>query len=212
MPRILHVDSSARHDGSLTRQLSRELVDALVAADPSSTVVYRDVSQEPISHVENNWVTSSNTATDARTAEQKEALRFSDQLIDELLAADVLVAGVPVYNFSVPAAFKAYIDQIARTGRTFQYTPQGPKGLVDGTRAYVVGASGSGSHNLTTWGLNFHEPFLKGFFGFIGVTDVTFVNAGGSDPDTIKRTTDEARAQIQQIARAFAPAGTARAA
>lgn len=209
MPRILHLDSSARHDGSITRRLSRELVDALVAADPSSTVVYRDVSQEPITHVETNWVTSNSTPADARSPEQKEALRFSDQLIDEVLAADVLVAGVPVYNFSVPAAFKAYIDQIARAGRTFQYTAQGPKGLIEGKRAYIVGASGSGSHNLTTWGLNFHEPYLKSIFGFLGVTDPTFVNAGGSDAETIKRTTDEARAQIQQIAGEYAGAGQA---
>ena len=212
MPRILHLDSSARRDGSLSRQLSRELVDALVAADPSSTVVYRDVSQEPISHVETNWVASTFTPADVRSLEQKQALKFSDELVDELFAADVFVAGVPVYNFSVPAAFKAWIDQIARVGRTFQYTPQGPKGLVTGKRAYVMGASGSGSQNLTTWGLNFHEPFLKGFFGFIGITDLTFVTAGGSDPDTVKRTMDEARAEIRRIAGEFATAGAARAA
>ncbi len=203
MPRILHIDSSARHDGSLTRQLSREFVEALVAADPSSTVVYRDVSQEPITHVENNWVAANFTPPDARKPDQVESLRFSDTLIDELQAADVLVAGVPVYNFSVPAAFKAYIDQIARVGRAFRYTPHGPEGLVKGKRAYVFGASGSGSANLTTWGLNFHEPFLKGFFGFIGITDLTFVTAGGSDPATVHRTMDEARAELRKIANTF---------
>jgi FMN-dependent NADH-azoreductase len=209
MPRILHIDSSARRDGSISRQLSRELVDALVAADPSSSVTYRDVSQEPITHVEANWVTGAYTPSDVRSPEQLEALRLSDQLVDELVAADVFVFGVPVYNFSVPAAFKAYIDQIARYGRTFQSTPQGPQGLLTGKKAYVVGASGSGSHNLTTWGLNYHEPYLKSFFGFIGVTDLTFVTAGGNDPDTIKRTTDEARTQIEQIAGERASAGAA---
>lgn len=212
MPRILHIDSSARHDGSITRQLSRELVDALVAADPSSTVVRRDVSQEPITHVENNWVAANFTQPQARTDEQSEALRFSDSLIDELLAADVLVAGVPVYNFTVPAAFKAYIDQIARAGRTFQYTPQGPQGLITGKRAFVVGASGSGSANLTTWGLNFHEPYLKSVFGFLGLTDLTFVTAGGSDPETVQRTTSEARSEIRRLAAEHASASPARAA
>ena len=209
MSRVLHIDSSARLEGSISRQLSRELVDALVAADPSSTVVRRDVSQEPITHVEANWVSASGAQPDALTPEQREALRFSDALVDELFAADVIVAGVPVYNFSVPAAFKAYIDQIVRAGRTFQSTPQGPQGLVQGKRVYIAGSSGSGSHNLTTWGLNFHEPYLKAIFGFLGMTDVTFVTAGGRDPETIARTTDEARAHIQQIVGEHAPAGAA---
>ncbi len=209
MPRILHIDSSARRDGSLTRQLGREFVDLLVEADPASTVVYRDVSHEPISHVENNWVAGNFAPPDVRSVEQAQALRLSDRLVDELLAADVLVAGVPVYNFGVPAAFKAYVDQIVRTDRTFRYTPEGPEGLVAGKRAYVVGASASSAAQLTAWGMNYHEPYLRTILGFIGIRDVHVVSAGGRDPDTVARTTAEVRAELRRLAAAYGAGGHA---
>lgn len=165
---ILHIDASARYEGSVTRQLSARIVEKL-----SGEVVARDLNQQ-IPQIDEAWVGANFTPADARTGEQRETLALSDTLIAELQAADVLVLGVPVYNFGVPAALKAWIDQIARAGVTFRYTETGPEGLLKGKRAIVALSTGGtpvGSE------IDFASGYLRHILGFIGITDVEIIAA-----------------------------------
>jgi len=169
---ILHLDSSARTDGSFSRQLTQKLVEQL--SDSETRVISRDIGVSPLPIIDETWVGANFTPDDARSAAQIEALALSDTLIGELEAADTLVLGVPVYNFGVPAAFKAWIDLIARARKTFKYTESGPVGLLEGKKAYVVIASGgtpSGSD------IDFATPYVRHVLGFLGIHDVTVVAA-----------------------------------
>ncbi|MEL6794138.1 MAG: NAD(P)H-dependent oxidoreductase, partial [Pseudomonadota bacterium] len=134
---ILRIDASMRRDGSTTRMLSDELVAALSAG----TVVTRDLA-DGIDLIDEAWIGANFTDPAERTDEQKARLAGSDALVEEIEAADTLVIGVPIYNFGVPAALKAWIDQIARAKRTFKYTENGPVGLLEDKTAYLVVASG----------------------------------------------------------------------
>ncbi|MEM8980003.1 MAG: NAD(P)H-dependent oxidoreductase [Pseudomonadota bacterium] len=167
---ILQIDSSARIAGSATRSLTAQVVAHLKA----STVTTRDLSAEPIPHVTQEWVAANFTPKETRTPEQASQLALSDALIDELQAADTVVIGVPIYNFNVPAAFKAWVDHIARAGVTFQYTDSGPKGLLTGKRAIVVVASGGVKLGSEA---DIVSPYMTQILGFVGITDVTFISA-----------------------------------
>src|ERR1700737_5084961 len=118
---ILHLDSSPRAQRSHSRQLSRAFVDVWKQNHPQDTVIYRDLGHQPPPHVDEAWIGSAYTPPDARTIELKEAVRVSDQLIDELLAADLIVLGAPMHNFGISSSLKTYLDQIIRVGRTFDY-------------------------------------------------------------------------------------------
>ena len=117
----LHIDSSARQTGSLSRQLGGELVAKLQAANPAATVARRDVAQNPLPHLTESLIGAFFTPAEQRNADQAYAIKISDALVDELLAADTIVIGAPMYNFSVGSSLKAWIDHVARAGRTFQY-------------------------------------------------------------------------------------------
>ncbi len=169
---LFHLNASARTEGSVTRDLSHRLVDRL--ANDATTIISRDVGTSPLPLLSEDWVGANFTPDEARTPGQLETLALSDKLIAELEAADTLVLGVPVYNFGVPAAFKAWIDLVARARRTFQYTESGPVGLLKGKRAYVVIASGgtaSGSE------IDFATPYIRHVLGFLGIHDVTIIAA-----------------------------------
>jgi len=169
---ILHLDSSARTDGSVTRILSQKLVEKLSDADTS--ILRRDIGQSPLPILTEDWVGANFTPDEARTPVQHAALTLSDELIVELEAADTIVLGVPIYNFGVPAAFKAWIDLVARARKTFQYTEKGPVGLLKGKKAYLVLASGgtpSGSE------IDFATPYVRHVLGFLGIQDVTVIAA-----------------------------------
>ena len=129
-----------------------------------------------------------------------QALTHSDLLVDELLAADLVVLGAPMYNFGVPAAAKAWIDQIARAGRTFTYTATGPKGLLVGKRLVVVTSSGSNPAMLAPAGLDFVVPYLKAIFGLLGVTEVHVIRTFGSTPEETLTARDAARTQLVALA------------
>lgn len=169
---ILRIDASARRTGSV----SRELTDSIIARLGAANVVTRDLAT-PLALVDESWVGANFTPAGDRTDEQKNALATSDMLVDELRAADTLVIGLPVYNFAVPAAFKAWIDQIVRAGETFRYTETGPVGLLTGKRAIVVLASG-GVTLGSDW--DFASGYVRHVLGFIGITDVTFIDASGA--------------------------------
>ena len=170
--KILRIDASARRHGSVSRDLASRVIDRFRAAgDPK--VTSRDLT-EPLPSIDDDWIAANFTAPDDRTAEQAQQLSISDQLIEEIQAADVLVVGLPVYNFSVPSAFKAWIDLVARAGVTFRYTENGPEGLLVGKRAIVAVASGGteiGSEHDHATG------YVRHVLGFLGIRDVVFVAA-----------------------------------
>lgn len=173
MTTILSVQSSARHQGSHSRDLSAKLIEKLASADGDTQVVERDVSANmPI--IDETWLAANWTPTDQRTPEQAQTLDLSETLIGELEQADIIVLGVPMYNFAIPAALKAWIDLVARAGRTFRYSEQGPVGLLEGKKAYVVITSGGvpvGS------GYDFTTDYIRHVLGFVGITDVSVVAA-----------------------------------
>ena len=175
MTTILHIDASARYEGSVTRPLSAKAIAKLRAADPGATVVYRDLTRNPLPHIEPNFLAGIFGAS--QEGEAGEALRRSDALVDELLAADVIVLGAPMYNFNVSSQLKAWIDHVARAGKTFRYTAEGPVGLATGKRAIVVTATGGMYRDGPMTAYDHVVPYLKQILGFIGVTDVTFIVA-----------------------------------
>lgn len=174
---VLNIQASARHDGSVTRQLSDKILTE-IAADQTIT---RDLATG-LPLLDAAWLAANFTLADDRTDVQRETLALSDSLITEIKQADTIVIGSPVYNFSVPAVLKAWIDQIARVGVTFKYTPDGPVGLLSGKRAIIVIASGGTPVGSD---IDYASGYLKHIMGFIGITDVTIIAADalGNDAD-----------------------------
>ena len=162
---ILRVDASARRGGSSSRALS----DALVARLNPAAVVSRDLS-DALPFVTENWVHANFTDEEEQQAE----LALSDLLVAELMAADILVIGSPIYNFGIPAALKAWIDMIARARKTFHYTENGPQGLLTGKKAYLLMASGGTEIGSE---IDFASGYLRHVLGFIGIDDVTVIAA-----------------------------------
>jgi FMN-dependent NADH-azoreductase len=180
MSTLLHLDSSPL-DSSISRELTREFVKTWKAAHPDGKVIYRDVASQPAKHVDAAWIGAAYTPEASRTEEQNAHLKTSDELIAELESADEYVLGVAMHNFSIPATLKLWIDQIARAGRTFSYGANGPEGLLKGKKATILAASGGAYEAGTPSGsFNFADPYLKTVLGFLGVTNVTVLNAGGA--------------------------------
>ena len=169
---ILRIDASARMAGSYSRDLTDRVVDRLETSD--SKLIQRDLGANPPSIISEDWVNASFTPDADRTDAQHQVLAESDALISELQAADTLVIGLPMYNFGVPAAFKAWIDQVARARKTFQYTANGPEGLLHGKRAYVVVTSGG---TKTGSDIDFVTSYARHVLGFLGIKDVTMITA-----------------------------------
>jgi FMN-dependent NADH-azoreductase len=198
MTNILRIDASARNSGSTTRQLADQLVTQLIAQGYGADVVRRDLAITPPALLTETWVGANFTDEAERSDEQRAALAHSDELIAELEAADTIVIGVPVYNFAIPAALKAWVDLIARARRTFRYTETGPEGLLKGKKAYLVVASGGvpvGSD------YDFATGYLRHVLGFVGITDVTIIAADQQmmDGEAITRATASIDA-LQQAA------------
>src|ERR1700678_3345032 len=180
MPILLHLDTSPL-EASISRELGREFVKTWKAAHADGHVIYRDLAASPPKPVDSAWIYSNFTPAPSRSEEQTAALALSEELIDELQQADEYVIGVPFHNFSIPSVLKLWIDQITRGGRTFSYGESGPKGLLEGKKATVLVASGGVYEPGTPRAaVDFIQPYLKAILGFIGVTDVTFINAGGT--------------------------------
>ncbi|BAZ27578.1 NAD(P)H dehydrogenase (quinone) [Cylindrospermum sp. NIES-4074] len=179
MANILHIDTSPRGDRSISRALSYEFVTSWKNTHSGDTVTYRDLGRNPVPHVDESWIAAAFTPPDARTPELAEAIKLSDALIDELLAADRYVFGVPMYNLSIPSTLKAYIDQIVRVGRTFVMGEDGYTGLIDSSKKALVITSRGGTFLPGTpyAAYDLQEPYIRTIFGFIGITDVTFIHA-----------------------------------
>lgn len=180
--KILRIDASGRHAGSVTRELGTEVVQRLLADHPDAQVQTRDLS-DGLPLLDGEWIAANMTAPEERTPEQHSKLALSDLLVAELRSADALVVTVPLYNFSVPAAMKAWIDLVCRARLTFNYTPEGPKGLLADRPTYLVIASGGVPLGSPA---DFASGYLKQVFDFVGIKDLRIVAADqmNVDPET----------------------------
>lgn len=179
MPTLLHLDASPL-ETSISRELAREFVTTWKSSHPDGTVIYRDLAALTPAPINQAWVHAAFTPADSRTADQKALLAPSDELIREVETADEIVIGVPMHNFSVPAALKLWIDQIVRAGRTFAYSAAGAKGLLTGKKATLLVASGGMySPGSPLEAMNFVDPYMKAVLGFIGITNVRSLSVGG---------------------------------
>jgi FMN-dependent NADH-azoreductase len=179
MSKLLHINSSVRTSGSVSRQLTAEFIEKWRAAHPEFQIVERDLASQPVPHITEQTIGAYFTPVENRSAEQAEAVKLSDQLVAELIAADVIVIGAPMYNFSVSSSLKAWIDHIARAGLTFKYTESGPVGLLGGKKVFVFTSRGGVYSEGPAKPMDFHETYLRGVLGFVGLNDVTFVHTEG---------------------------------
>ncbi|MEX0271335.1 FMN-dependent NADH-azoreductase [Leptolyngbyaceae cyanobacterium UHCC 1019] len=174
---------------------------------PADTVIYRDIGRNPVPHVDEPWIAAGYTPPEQRTSELWEAIRIRDRLVDEFLAADIYIIGVPMYNFGIPSMLKAYIDQIVRIGRTFVFEPENAANpyqpLVLGNKMFVISARdssgyGAGGQYET---LNYQTPYLATIFGFIDIIDITFIDVENDESDGQKLldAIATARNQIAQL-------------
>ena len=165
--KLLHLDASSLGQHSVSRALTAAVVAQITRENANTSVTYRDLVAQPLPH----WV----SVMDA----DSEAAKVNESVMDELLAADVIVIGAPMYNFSIPSQLKAWIDRISVAGKTFRYTESGPQGLIDGKRVIVVSSRGGVYSSGPAAGMDFQETYLRTLFGFLGVTDVEFIRAEG---------------------------------
>lgn len=191
---VLEISSSGRIEGSTTRALSRDLISALEDRYGDVDVTRRDLAAG-VPVVDEAWIEANFTAEESRTEQQIETLAYSDTLVAELQKADILVIGVSMYNFSITATLKAWIDMIARVGLTFRYTENGPIGLLDGKKVYLVVATGGVEVGSP---VDFATPYLRHALSFVGITDIEIVAADkvNSEPE---EAVDRARAQIAEM-------------
>ncbi|MGE8501373.1 FMN-dependent NADH-azoreductase [Ectopseudomonas oleovorans] len=199
MSRVLVIESSARQQGSVSRDLTQQFIANWQAAHPADQVQVRDLASDPVPHLDatllGGWMTPSEQQSEA----EKAALARSNQLTDELLAADVLVLAAPMYNFAIPSTLKAWLDHVLRAGVTFKYTDTGPQGLLTGKRAFVLTARGgiyAGS------GLDHQEPYLRQALAFIGIHDVQFIHAEGLNmgAEFSEKGLAQAKAKLAEVA------------
>ena len=204
--RILEVSASGRRAGSVSRQLSTEIIEALETREGTVDVVRRDLG-DGIAFVDERWIQANFTPEEERTGDQRAALSASDALVEELQAADVIVIGTPIYNFGVPAALKAWIDMIARARKTFRYTANGPEGLLEGKKAYVIVASGGVPVDSP---VDFATPYLRHALKFVGITDVDVIAADQLN-SRAGESIDAARVQIANLIHTSRPTAVAAA-
>ncbi|MEM9551679.1 MAG: NAD(P)H-dependent oxidoreductase [Pseudomonadota bacterium] len=188
---VLHIDASARLEQSTTRDLTQRIVTRMNA----DRVIRRDLAQ-PLPQITEAWIGANFTPADQRSDDQRATLRQSDALVAELQDADTIVIGVPIYNFSVPASLKAWIDLVARVGLTFAYSETGPKGLLQGKRAIIAIASGGTAVGSD---IDFATGYLRHMLGFFGITDVEAVAADRMAIDA-DASLKSAHAAVQQLA------------
>ena len=195
--KLLHIDSSIQSDRSASRELTAHVVEGFVASNPNAEVIYHDLAEEPLSHLSGDVLAARMDAIEvAALSEDKRAdIASGNRALAEFLAADVVVVGAPMYNFSVPSQLKAWIDRISVAGSTFRYTATGPEGLAKGKKVVVVSSRGGVYSEGTFAFMDHQETYLRGLFNFLGVTDITFVRAEGYAHDATRRAEAVARAR-----------------
>ena len=193
---VLHVSSSSRGSASYSNRVAQNVLDELRAREPDATVTVRDLARDPLPHIGDEFVAAIRSPNGAENDEQRALLAQSDALIDELFAADLVVIGAPMINFTIPTNLKAWIDYVARAGRTFSYSEKGPQGLVTGKHVIVVAARGGVYADGNA--LDFQLPYLKSVLGFLGMTDVTVLEVEGTafGPDVAEKAVAAAAAKM----------------
>ncbi len=176
MATLLYVKTSLFGDNGQSSQLAEKLIGEWRQRNPQGQVVVRDLIAEPVPHLDAARIGALFSAAEGRTAEQQAVLDFADQLLDEVRAADLLVVGVPMYNFGIPTQMKAWFDHLARAGVTFKYTENGPVGLLEDKPVFLLATRG-GLYKDS--GVDFQIPFVKQFFSFIGLNDTREIYAEG---------------------------------
>lgn len=201
--KLLQIDSSARRN-SVSRLLTATFVQAWKSQIPEGEVIRRDLAATPFSPITDEWQQAAANDAGNRTESQQRLLVLSEALTDELIAAQTIVIGAPMYNYTISSLLKAWIDQIVRPGKTIQYGPEGAKGLLNAKKVFVLTARGGAYLNGTPRALyDFQEPYLRAILGFIGLTDVTFIHAENQQrPDQAEQSRQAALAQITEAATA----------
>ena len=199
MSNVLIIESSARQQDSFSRQLTRQFVSQWQAAHPADQVTVRDLALNPVPHLDANLLGGWMKPEAQRSADEHASLQRSNELTDELLAADVLVLAAPMYNFAIPSTLKAWLDHVLRAGVTFKYTETGPQGLLVGKKAYVLTARGGLYAGSTS---DHQEPYLRQVMAFIGIHDVTCIHAEGMNlgGDFQEKGLNQAKARLSAIA------------
>ncbi len=202
MASLLHLDSSPRHE-STSSALAQEFVDLFTASHPGTEVIHHNTSLESLPFITDTMVQAGFTPPDQRSPELAKSLELSDKLTHELLSADTLVIGVPMWNFGIPASLKAWVDLIVRNGLTFSYAGAGPVGLIPpGKKVYIFATRGGDyAKDSPAHAYDMQEPYLRGIFGFLGMTDVAFVIAGNQNrgPEEAKAGLEKAKAELKAL-------------
>lgn len=198
MTSILLVTSSPRGDASHSTRLATELAETLAAAQPGSTITTRDLARDPLPHIDPGFASGIATPPGQRTPDQQRAVAVSDRAVDELLAADTVVIATGVINFTIPSTLKAWLDHVARAGRTFRYSADGPEGLAVGKKVHLVVASGGVYSEGPATALDHAVPYMKSILAFMGMTDVEVIRAEGLalGPDAAQAALAKARARV----------------
>jgi FMN-dependent NADH-azoreductase len=203
---ILHVDSSPAADRSVSRKLTAKIMAELKAAHPDSKIIERDLAKDPLPHLNGVTIGAFFTPPEHRNEMLSHAIKQSDEAVDELLAADVIVIGAPMHNFGIPSSLKAWIDHIVRAGRTFKNTNSGPVGLVPSSKKVIlVSARGGVYSDGAMTALDHQETYLRAVLGLLGLTDISIVRAEGvgTGPDALLAAMRNAENQIAGLVSAI---------
>lgn len=201
---LLFVSSSLFNGQSKSREIAGEFVAGWMRSNPGGRVIERALAPSNIPHLSSETLAALGKTPEARTRDEQAAVAFADSLIAEAEAADTIVIAAPMYNFTIPTTLKAWIDHIARAGRTFRYTAQGPEGLLKNkTVVVVVSRGGFYTGNAATSAMNHQEPYLRTVLGFLGLTDATFIEVEGQamGPDVAAKGLEAARAAAASLTR-----------
>jgi FMN-dependent NADH-azoreductase len=199
MSNVLIIESSARQQDSFSRELTQQFISHWKTLYPADRLTIRDVAVNPVPHLDADLLGGWMKPEAQRNAAEQASLQRSNELTDELLAADVLVLAAPMYNFAIPSTLKAWLDHVLRAGLTFKYTDTGPQGLLTGKKAYVLTARGGIYAGSTA---DHQEPYLRQVLAFVGIHDVTFIHAEGMNlgGDFQEKGLNQAKARLSDVA------------
>ncbi|WP_321389379.1 FMN-dependent NADH-azoreductase [uncultured Desulfuromusa sp.] len=200
MKKLLAISSSPGRSHSYSRNLVHTFVDKFSQKEAEADVIIRDLVEQPIPHLDDATISAFYTPLEQLSDEQKKILALSDKLINELESADVIVIGTPMHNFSIPSGLKSYIDHVARVGRTFHYTDNGPQGLLQGKKVYILTTRGGNYSQMPMAAFDHQEPYLRTILGFIGMNDIEFIHAQGMSmgEEKSKQAVEQAIARISK--------------
>lgn len=199
MTKVLYVTSSPRGEASFSNQVAARVLDEIRARDPGTEIVSRNLADDPLPHIDADFLTAARSPDGATSERQKAVLARSDALVDELIGSDIVVIAVPMINLGIPSTLKAWIDHIVRAGRTFSYTEAGVQGLVGGKKGIIVAARG-GYYSGEKKALDFQLPYLESVLGFLGLTDITSFEVEGTSlgPEVAGKAVAEASRKIHE--------------